>query len=155
MSTMTPEAPAPAPARGGGSWLTRRVGPVQGWVYLAGGLVVAGAVAWRYLHPSTSTASTSAAADTTGASQVPQFVNQTYTSVAAPSAPVPPPTQQGPATQPPRTHRKVKVGPQNRDIYRLARSYGMTEHELLALNPDLRKLAGTRRPIPIGTEITV
>jgi hypothetical protein len=96
----------PAAKRGGAAGiLKRQVGPFHAWVWLA---VVGGLVGWRVIAARTSaaTSSTSSDATTSGAaggtagstggiysgsydaSQVPQFINQTYTRVAAPPATV-------------------------------------------------------------------
>ena len=102
---------APEPARGkGGNVFTNRIGPLPMWAWVAviGGVIIA----WSFYKNKTSAAST--AADTTGtsAADVPQFVNQTYTTVQAPAVqddqdtgPAGPPGPPGPAGPP------VKVFP--------------------------------------------
>lgn len=75
---------APERARGGNVF-THKLGPLPMWVWVA----IAGAaiLGWAYYKNKTSAASSGTAADTTGtsASDVPQFVNQTYTTVQAPA----------------------------------------------------------------------
>ena len=104
----------PAPeraARGKGNVFTHRIGPLPMWVWVVviGGVIVA----WS-LYKSRTSASTSSSTDTTGtsAADVPQFVNQTYTTVQAPAVqddqdtgPAGPPGPPGPAGPP------VKVFP--------------------------------------------
>src|SRR5215472_18039284 len=70
--------PAPERARGGGNVFTHKLGPLPMLIWVV-------IVAWSLYRSRTS----KQAADTTGtgtpASDVPQFVNQTYTTVQAPS----------------------------------------------------------------------
>jgi hypothetical protein len=70
-----------------------------GWLAIVGGALVA----WR-LYSNKNAASTSAASttapDSTAANTVPQFVNQTYVSTTAPSAPTGPPAGGGTPTNP-------------------------------------------------------
>jgi hypothetical protein len=78
-----PGAPA-APARRENVF-THRIGPLPMWGWLA--IAAGGLIAWR-LYSGKSAAQTGALATTdTSASQVPQFVNQTYVSTTAPGAP--------------------------------------------------------------------
>jgi hypothetical protein len=90
---MTPEAPpaAPpaAPSRGGGNVLTRKIGPMPAWAWIA--IIAAALIGYAYWRNKSSASATAAtAADGTDASQVPQFVNQTYTTVTPPVAGPPP-----------------------------------------------------------------
>jgi len=81
---MSEAAPERARARGGNVF-THKLGPLPMWAWVA----IAGAVilGWAYYKNKTSAAASGTAADTTGtsASDVPQFVNQTYTTVQAPA----------------------------------------------------------------------
>ena len=81
---MSEPAPERANARAqGGNVFTHRIGPLPMWVWVAvvGGVIVA----WSLYKSRTSAQQSST--DTTGtpASDVPQFVNQTYTTVQAPA----------------------------------------------------------------------
>lgn len=93
MSETAPEAP---PRQGGGgNVLTRKLGPLPTWVWVA--IVATIILAWVVIRQrgSSSTATTSGTA--ADASQVPQFVNQTFTTVTPPPAP----DQDAPAPKPP------------------------------------------------------
>jgi cytoskeletal protein RodZ len=101
MSQPAPETPpagaAPRPA-GRDNTFTHKIGPLPmwGWVAIAAGLLVA----WRLYSSKKSPAAQqqsgqSASSTDTAANTVPQFVNQTYTTVTAPAAPAAPPS--GPA----------------------------------------------------------
>ena len=87
MSQMAPEKP-PAPKQGGNVF-TRKIGPLPMWAWLAIGLGVIGVYyVWQSKQNSSASDTTSSdTGDDTNASQVPQFVNQTYTSVTPPAAP--------------------------------------------------------------------
>jgi hypothetical protein len=72
---------------------TRHIGPLPMWAWvaiIAVPLLVYGLYSKNKAAASTSAASTGTTASTTGAAQVPQFVNQTYTSTTPPAAPVMP-----------------------------------------------------------------
>lgn len=86
MSETAPERP---PSRGG-NILTRKVGPLPLWGWMAVGL--AAAIAY-YLYnknkaaSSSSATSTGSTTSTTASSSIPQFVNQVYTNGTPPSSP--------------------------------------------------------------------
>ena len=119
MSTPPGAAPAASRPRRGGNVFTQKIGPLPMWVWLvmAAGLLLG----WAFLDAKKkqSAAATSTAAQTateTGAAQVPQFVNQTYTTVQAPSAPAPPAGGHGkwgtmPPTTPPTTPQSATPQP--------------------------------------------
>jgi len=91
VSQMAPEAPpqaAAAPSRGGGGGnvFTRKLGPLPMWVWL---LIGVGLIGGYYLISRRGGSGTAAAGGTTSAAQVPQFVNQTYTTIQPPVAPQP------------------------------------------------------------------
>jgi hypothetical protein len=101
VTQMAPEAPAApaapaAPSRGQGSAehnpLKRKIGPLPTWVWVI--IVAAALLGWSLYRSRTSSASpgTDTTGDTTDASQVPQFVNQTFVQPGPPSAPAPAPT---------------------------------------------------------------
>lgn len=180
MSEMAPEAPA-KPSGGGKkeNVFTRKIGPLPMWAWVA--IVGGGILAWSLFSSkkaASSAADTSAAG--TDASQVPQFVNQTYTTVTPPMSPPagqPPPSP--PGTPPPNsTPPKISVPPMIRsplprspgspqpnqrtektrhreDLYKIAKGFGITEGDLLKANPDLKKYEGTGKKLPIGTEVKV
>lgn len=84
MSEMSPEAP-PREGRARGGFLgtfTNKIGPLPMWVWL---VIVAGIlVAWR-VYSNRKTASQAASTDTgTSASDVPDFINQTYVTGSPP-----------------------------------------------------------------------
>lgn len=88
MSTMAPEAPpAPTAATGRpakqGNIFTRKLGPLPMWAWLLIGIALI--LGFVYYRSKTSAASPSQTPTGTDASQVPQFVNQTYTTVQPPS----------------------------------------------------------------------
>jgi hypothetical protein len=99
-------ATPPAAPKAGGNVLTRKIGPLATWVWivLVSVPIVLYGIVERSKTSSTAAASTAASttASTTNASQVPQFVNQTYTTVLPPSAPQT--TAAAPAPAPPSEH---------------------------------------------------
>lgn len=98
---MSEQAPEPR-GRGRENVFTRRIGPLPMWQWFAIALAMI-LVYVLYQYRKTSQANANAAntaggtstGGTTGAGQVPQFVNQTYTYVAPPSAQQPPPSSHG------------------------------------------------------------
>lgn len=132
MSSMTPEAPPAAPARGGGNVLTRKIGPLPTWAWVA--IVSAILIGWAYFRSKQAGSSTTAADTTatgTDASQVPQFVNQTYTSVTPPAAGAPPPPAPTPGgTQIPGHHVVTASGKQT--LAQIAKQYGTSPADIIA-----------------------
>jgi hypothetical protein len=111
MAEMSPErAPARASVKG---VFTNKLGPFPMWAWLViGG---GGIIAWAWWR-SRQQAQTSAAADTSvPADQVPQFVNQTYTTVTPPSVnvsePPEPVTAVGPINRGPEIRPAIPVSP--------------------------------------------
>ena len=103
MSQMAPEAAPAAPAapaagggKQGGNVFTRKIGPMPMWAWVA--IISVVLIGYAYYRNKQSAAAASTTATGTDASQVPQFVNQTYTSVTPPTAGPPGPT--GPAGPP-------------------------------------------------------
>lgn len=89
---MSETVPEETPSRESSSPFTRKLGPLPVWAWMAVGLAVAlGYYFWKK-NSAASTTSTDATSSTDTSGQVPQFVNQTYTTVTPPS---PPPTAGG------------------------------------------------------------
>jgi hypothetical protein len=95
----TPAAPAAAPAapaKQGGNVFTRKIGPMPMWAWVA--IISVILIGYAYYRNKQSAAAAATTATGTDASQVPQFVNQTYTSVTPPVAgPAGPAGPTGPA----------------------------------------------------------
>jgi|SRR5215469_1857712 len=84
---MTQPTPAPEPTGGGGNFFTQKWGPLPVWAWMAGG--AAALLIVSYLRNKQNASASPSATDTTGASQIPQFVNQDYTTVSPPNVSVP------------------------------------------------------------------
>src|SRR5271165_5807381 len=114
MSESPPER-APARASGGGNVLTHKLGPLPTWVWIA--VIGLGIVAWSWWKNKSASAASSAntAASSTPADQVPQFVNQTYTTVTPPTVnvttPAAPPVSQPTGPGPVQTGTPSKEPP--------------------------------------------
>jgi hypothetical protein len=80
MSEMAPERPAKR-----GNVFTNKIGPLPMWAWL----VIAAGIVIGFAWYKSKSAGSAAAASTTSASQVPDFINQTYTSTVPPTVPVP------------------------------------------------------------------
>jgi len=81
-------APERAPSSGGGgNVFTHKLGPLPTWVWIV--VIGLAIVAWSWWKNKSASAASAAntSASSTPADQVPQFVNQTYTTVQAPAAP--------------------------------------------------------------------
>ena len=159
---MSEAAPERAPARArGGNVFTNRIGPLPMWAWVAiiGGVIVA----WS-LFKSRTSGKQQAQDTSTPASDVPQFVNQTYTTVQAPnvqdedeappssphpSAPPPkppipvtyrPPTPKPPVTRPPVPSKQppifnaVYIVRKGDTLNSVARRFGVTRVELAHAN---------------------
>jgi LysM repeat protein len=86
MSEAAPErTPSRAPSGGGGNVLTHKLGPLPTWVWIV--VIGLAIIAWSWWKNKSASAASSAntAASSTPDDQVPQFVNQTYTTVTPPS----------------------------------------------------------------------
>ena len=153
---MAPEPAAPAQPSSGGNVLTRRIGPLPTWAWVA---IVGGVIVAYELYKSYSSGSTAASSTATPASDVPQFVNQTYVSGVPPTAPGPP----GP-TGPPGTghspNRRVATGEDT--LTAIAKERGTTVAHLIAVTKaapisaeNLKKFlaaaAHPNRKLPKGT----
>jgi hypothetical protein len=145
VSEQAPEATTQAPPRTTGGKLGvwgRKVGPLPVWAWV--GIVLAAVLGFMYYKnknsagASTTTAST-AAAGTTDASQIPEFVNQTYTTVTPPTEPTtsgstPPPTTGGTpsSNQIPGHHVITSNGTQT--LAQLAAANGTTAANIIAFS---------------------
>lgn len=106
MSEQPVSGAPPVRRDGGGNVFTQKIGPLPmwGWLAIAAGLLVV----WRvYAGKKSASSQASTASSSTPADQVPQFVNQVYTSGSAPSSTpatsgtaVPSPTTPTPPGQP-------------------------------------------------------
>jgi hypothetical protein len=87
----------PAPPAKKTNLFTRKIGPLPMWAWT--GIILVPIIIYAVIEHKKSAASAAdtTAADSTDASQVPQFVNQTYTNPTPPSAPgTPAPSPAGP-----------------------------------------------------------
>lgn len=104
-----PRAPSRSSSGGGGNVLTHRLGPLPTWVWIAIAAALIIAYSWWKSKSADTASSANTASSSTPADQVPQFVNQTYTTVTPPSvnvttgaaAPATPATPAAPATPAP------------------------------------------------------
>ena len=179
MSQPATEAPVPdAPARrpsSGGSAFKRKLGPFPMWAWLAiGAAIIIGASVILRKKSAASTADTSntsdqTAADSTLAADIPQFVNQTYTTVTPPAAPAPvpvvgpmgPPGPPGPTGTPgspgkpapkPKAYREVAVGGES--LASIAKQRNTTVAHLVQVteaNLDPANLAKFKKYVAGGT----
>lgn len=99
-TTTAPDAPRSDSGSSGSNAFSRKVGPLPLWAWMGIGLAVAlGFYFWRQNLGKSNATQTSASPDQTeAASQIPQFVNQTFVTGQPPTAPPPPVV----GTQPPR-----------------------------------------------------
>ncbi len=91
MSVQAPEAAAPKRE----NVFTHKIGPLPMWAWLA--IIGAALVMWRLYAQRKNQSAAAAAGDSAAGNPntVPQFVNQTYTTVTAPAAPGPGPAPPG------------------------------------------------------------
>jgi len=82
------DAPAGAPRERAtpGNVFTNKIGPLPMWAWVA---IIGAAILGYAYFKNRSSGSSTAASSSTPASDVPEFVNQTYTTVTAPAAPTP------------------------------------------------------------------
>jgi nucleoid-associated protein YgaU len=83
---------APAEGQMGGNFFTNKWGPLPVWAWLAVGASTLLVVSYLRNKQNAANSTNSAAANTDLSSQVPQFVNQTFTSVTPPEPEPPTPT---------------------------------------------------------------
>lgn len=143
MSEQAPEPTTQAPPSGGGGKLGvwgKKMGPFPAWAWVA--ILLGGALAYMYYKnknsaTGASTSSTTAAADSaaagTGAGQIPEFVNQTYTTVTPPSEPTTSaPTPAPASTQIPGHHVITSNG--NQTLAQIAAANGTTAADIVAFS---------------------
>ena len=167
MSEQAPEAPARGKKE---NVFTRKIGPLPmiAWVAIIGGLILG----WSLYRSKTSGAASSQTGATTDASQVPQFVNQTYSNpgppgpvgptgaAGAPGLPGPsgPPIVSPPGgpKPPPRvgTFRTEKLRYKG-NLEQIAKRNHTDMEDLLEANPGLKKYAGTGHVFPVGTVVKI
>jgi hypothetical protein len=142
MSEQTPEPTTQSPpARSGGSgklgvW-GKKMGPLPVWAWVA--IVLGGLLAFMYWKnkgaataPGASTdTGSSAAAGTTDASQIPEFVNQTYTTVSPPAEPTTAPASPS-GNQIPGHHVITSNG--NQTLAQIAAANGTTAADIIAFS---------------------
>jgi hypothetical protein len=166
VSETVPEAPARGKKE---NVFTRKIGPLPMWAWV--GILAAIILGWSLYKSKTSGASPqAAAADTTDASQVPQFVNQTYTQ-PGPPGPVGPagaagaPGPVGPAgpvqvkpvvpraggSSAARTEKLRYKG----NLLQIAKRNNIDLEDLLEANPGLKKYEGTGHVFPVGTVVKI
>lgn len=88
MSEQAPEAVRPQ-RRGGGNVFTQKIGPLPMWAWV--GIALAAFIGWRiYANRQSASSTSTTASGSTAADQVPEFINQTYTTVNPPSSNPPP-----------------------------------------------------------------
>lgn len=81
---MTAPAPETTPTTGGGNFFTQKWGPLPVWAWMA--IAASSLLIISYLrNKQNSSTSTGINTSDTGASQIPQFINQTYTSASPPN----------------------------------------------------------------------
>ena len=178
---------------GGGNVFTRKIGPMPMWGWM--GIALAVAMLYYFLKKKNSNGTVSGAGTSTGAtsvnspggvdsSLVPQFVNQTYTSVAPPSSPninvtvpaTPPTATPTPAAQTvsgaPGSYSLDVGGSGNNEwtstgkysLNTIAKSHGMTAQQLIAVSQASEnnvplaayvKTGNYNSPVPSGVQLFI
>jgi LysM repeat protein len=112
VSEAPPETRAPSrSSSGGGNVLTHRLGPLPTWVWIAIAAALIISYSWWKSKSANAASSANTAASSTPADQVPQFVNQTYTTVTPPSVNVTDNDTSAPAGGAPPAPTPVKTTP--------------------------------------------
>jgi hypothetical protein len=150
MSQMTHEAPSPSaatPSRdsGGGNVFKRKLGPLPMWVWLVIGIaLIGGYVIFKSRSGSSGTSGGAAPGGTTSAAQVPQFVNQTYTTVQPPVAPQPVASPAPTPTSTPTVGIKTLTATKAETLNQFAKEHNWTATTLAAVEK-LNNLKGTSK----------
>lgn len=132
MSETPPEAPPRQPSTGKlGVW-GKKLGPMPAWAWAA--ILLGAVIVFMYYRNkssgSTSGTSTSTADNSAAASQVPQFVNQTYTTVTPPTSPGVPPS---PVDNQIPGHTTVQATGKE-TLEQIASKYGTTPADIVAFS---------------------
>lgn len=163
MSEQAPEAPVKGKKE---NVFTRKIGPMPMWAWVA--IIGAAIIGFAYYKNKNSAASSSTTGAMTDASQVPQFVNQTYTQPgppvagppgpAGPAGPVGPVGPGGPVSKPPppkgqatRTEKLRYKG----NLDQIAKRNNIDLEDLLEANPGLKKYQNTGHVFPVGTVVKI
>ena len=149
-------APAPA-ASGGTGTFTRKLGPLPTWAWIVIAVVLLVGVSWFRSRGKSASPATSAGTSpaTSGAGQVPQFVNQTYTTVTPPSAPAVQPGGPVHPKPPVRRPHPEAGGTKTRRAETLAtisQNYKASIPDLIKWNPHLKPYQHGGK-VPKGTTV--
>ena len=132
---------------GGGGFASKKVLGVPLPILIIGGVVLAYFVFFRKSGANAASTGTSTTGNTTIKESGPT-INLQKPVVGSTGTPNPQP-------KPPTRIRTVRVTSHLLDIWSVSKHYGLSESQFLKLNPKLKRLEGTRKPIPIGTKIKV
>jgi hypothetical protein len=133
MADTPPDAPGTSKSGGKlGVW-KKKYGPLPLWAWaliLLGGILAY--LYWKHRSSSSNTSTDTTSGDTTGAGQIPQFVNQTYTTVTPPAAATTPPSTSvaNTSTQIPGHHVVTANGTETLD--QIASRYHTTPKDIIA-----------------------
>jgi hypothetical protein len=132
MAETATDAPGTSASSGGGKlgvW-KKKYGPLPLWGWAIVLLVaILGYLYWKNKNSASSnSASNTTASDSTGAGQIPQFVNQTYTTVTPPAAP---PTK-GATTSNQIPGHQVITANGSETLEQIASKYGTTPADIVA-----------------------
>jgi hypothetical protein len=135
MADAPTDAPGTPASSGGGKlgiW-KKKYGPLPlwGWALILLAAIL-GYLYYKNRNSASTTASATTASDTTGAGQIPQFVNQTYTTVTPPAAAPTPVSTSSASTsnQIPGHHVVTSNGTQT--LAQIASQYGTTPADIIA-----------------------
>jgi hypothetical protein len=184
MATTATGAPATSRAQGK-SLLTQKFGPIPVWAWLAIATALAVGVYLFTKNKGSSSQDQGTTGTAQVPDIILQNVMPTETvpgppppppGATPPPAPLPPvvsvPPNMGPppppvpgkkgggGTPPPRRPAGLKTitvgGPHaTKDLYQLAKQYGISENRLIQINPNLKRYEGSGKPIPTKTKIKV
>jgi hypothetical protein len=133
MADITDAPGTPASSGGGklGVW-KKKYGPLPLWGW--GVLVLLGILAylWYKNKNANATASSTTASDSTGAGQVPQFVNQTYTTVTPPAAAATPASTSTASVSNQIPGHQVITSNGQMTLAQIAAKYGTTSADIIA-----------------------
>lgn len=149
-----------------GAALKDKLGPFPTWLWLL--MITIAGLGWWLIEQRKSSSSTTAADTTGGQADVPEIIIQNQEPGAqSPSGTSPgpgpvisvPPTGKGPTGGGggPAHYKFITTGKEqiDEDVQEIANSYGMTEAQLVKLNPDLKKYVGSGKTVPSGLRLKV